>query len=188
MGIPREENLDDEVIKNTNLQNRWNEAISGLKKNKRSAIFYPFWFMTRRIILAMTAIFFFRYPQFQLLITLEGTMIATAYILIFKSIESLKTMIMEMYNEVTTMLVVIHYMSLSNIATYDNSGVLTGYFVGVLIIANASVHLILLFRETIKDAVHRFKQTKIWKSSTTKNWTPSFEHEVNALSIFSKNS
>ena len=90
---------------------------------------------------------------------------------------------LELLNETTTLLVVVLYMSLAEGGSYQFTSNTIGVIVGILIVANISVHLFNLFRGSCINAKQRCAN---WKNKAKTNFTPKLEHEFESRSLFSR--
>ena len=66
----------------------WGSTLTGLKTNKRSVIFFPIFFILRRIAFTCMAFWLTEYPACFILILIGLTMVEAIYLLMYKPFET----------------------------------------------------------------------------------------------------
>ena len=134
---------------------RYGDIYEGLvlskKPNKRlTALFYPFWFVMRRLIFSLVVIFLDTYFWYQILIAMVCGMINICYLCKFKPFSDRKILRLEIMNEVTNMVLLYHLMMFTEWVPEAKTRYAIGWSFICFFSANIFVHFSLLVYDTAK--------------------------------------
>ena len=124
---------------------RWGAIFNGLKKGKKSSVIYPVFFLMRRIIFVISAVYLKRFFLFQLAAQFLSLWFSINYLLLYKPFESKLTMSLELMNELTSGILMYHLIVFNPDWVSDNE---PREFVGtsfiVIVCLNIAVHVFFL--------------------------------------------
>ena len=129
---------------------RFGTILEGLRLT-RSALFYPFFFMIRRAILALVARYCYNNIQLQLSLQLELTTLQLGYLLHFKPFDGSFAQKLEEFNEWCTMLLIGILYCMTEYVPSAEDKYLIGFFFIALIVSNLATHLFFLLREVVSS-------------------------------------
>ena len=133
-------------------EQKYGSPLEGLIKTKRSALFYPIFFLLRRIALAFMAVFLNDYFVFQVWTFIFLSVINLCYLLHFKPFECTLQQGLEVMNEYTCL--VLSYVVFGLNPDFMDSD-LARYQVGLLLmgilIVNILINFYFLFRTILLD-------------------------------------
>ena len=143
------ENMDDEAFIES-----YGDIYDGLllSKNPRkrlAAVFYPFWFVTRRLIFALVCIWAEKDFMLQIICSLIAGLVNICYLCAYQPFEERKILALEVMNETTNFILLYHVMCFTNFIPGAEDRYLLGWsFIGFLC-CNMLVHLLLLVKDTV---------------------------------------
>ena len=123
-----------------------------LSKNPRkrlSAVFYPFWFVTRRLIFALICIWAEKDFMLQISCSLAACLVNICYMCAYQPFEERKILALEVMNEVTNLILLYHVMCFTRFIPNAEDRYQLGWsFIG-FISCNMLVHFVLLVKDTV---------------------------------------
>lgn len=126
--------------------------LDGLNK-KKSSLFYPVYFVIRRVAFALTTLFLFNYVILQLIIHLVLTMISIFYLSEFAPQEEPIEFKLELLNEMTTVIVIDICFLFTDLDPNRKRQYAWGYVLIVVILACVGVHVYFLLKDVIGDLI-----------------------------------
>ena len=137
-------------------EERYGATLEGLRKDKKSSIFYPFLFMTRRLLFAVVAIVTIEHLFVQTITLVVLSIIVVGYLSEVRPFEEPKMYRLEVMNELTTMTMIYIMIGLSEANPQVNEIKLWLDIAFMAVIGiNIAVHLSLM----IANSVFELKQT-----------------------------
>ena len=148
----KKQSWGDEVF-----MDKYGAVLEGMRLT-RSAIFYPFFFVVRRAVLAIVARFCYNNIQLQLSLQLELTVLQLGYLLHFKPFEGSFAQKLEEFNEWCTMLLIGILYCLTEYVPSPEDRYVVGYFLIAIIVINLAVHLGILLKGVLSDICTKIKE------------------------------
>lgn len=128
-------------------KDKFGSGLEGLRKEKRSAVFYPFFFMFRRIIFAIQAVYFYESFASQIFLQIMLTMVQISYLLSFRPFEDSLMQRLEVMNESYTLVLMYIVITFNELwVDDDHARFVTGSVLLTVIAINVFVNFFFLFR------------------------------------------
>ena len=154
--------LDDEKF-----TKKYGSAYDGLKTTRRSAIFFPFFFLMRRTAISCMAFWLDR-PEIFIFIMMLLTIIETVYLLVFKPFEERLLQRLELFNEFTSIMLLYATLCFTEYIYNDTAKSHIGWvFVGGMAV-NMSVHLFFMVRGSCQDCKKKMRRRKMKRTAPVK--------------------
>jgi hypothetical protein len=155
-------------LEDKEFRERYGDIYDGLvlskKPNKRfTALFYPFWFVMRRLIFSLIMILLDTYFWYQILIVMVCSIINICYLCKFKPFEDRKILKLEIMNEVTNIILLYHLMMFTDWVPEAETRYAIGWSFIFVISANILVHFSLLVYDTAKKVRYKIQEYRKMK-------------------------
>ena len=130
-------------------ESKYGAVYEGLHKTKKSILFYPVFFIIKRISFALSSLLLLNYPLFQLYVLTAMTLIACVYILEYQPFEDPFMNRMEVFNECFTLILIYFAFCFTPLV----QSVKHKYFIGFLFIGGMVIcigtHLFFIFKDMV---------------------------------------
>ena len=161
-------------------ETKWGAVLEGLKKDKKSSLIYPVFFLIRRIIFVVSAVYLRHFLLFQICTQLFSLWFSINYLLEFRPFEDALTMNLELMNEFTCAILMYHVLVFNPAFVADDQPrEVLGYSFILIVCLNVAVHVYFLCRtvyteasQKIKELIFKCRQKKL-ASQSTKSLTSS---------------
>ena len=146
-------------------QERYGAPFEGLDKEKKSIVVYPFTFCVRRLLLTAAIVFFNEHFFIQMASTLVLSTIQIWYLGDYRPFEELLVLRLEIFNEVTTIILVyiLMFFSAANAASVDSEMSIDILF-ATFLVGNLCVHLFFLLWDICHNMKLKYRQRQFRKN------------------------
>ena len=136
-------------------------VLSKSREKRLIALFYPFWFVTRRLIFATICIVAEDDFWLQVSAAFFTSMVNVCYLCKYQPFEDRKVLKLEVMNEITNFLLLYHVMCFTGLVPEAEDRYAIGWSFIALISLNMAVHFTLLVIETIRNFKKRCCTKKV---------------------------
>ena len=126
-------------------------VLSQRREKRRAALFYPFWFVTRRLIFALICILAEKILWLQLSAAFFVSMVNICYLCKYRPFEESKILKLEVMNEATNFILLYHVICFGGLVPDAPGRYMLGWSFIAFLGANILVHLTLLVIETFSN-------------------------------------
>ena len=123
-------------------------VLSGDKETRRIALFYPFWFVMRRLTFSLVCILAPKELWLQIAVNFVVSMVNLCYLVKYKPFEDKRMVKLEIMNEATNFILLYHVILFTNFVPDPETRYGLGWSFIFFTTANMMVHLSLLCKET----------------------------------------
>lgn len=140
-------------------ETRWGAVLEGLKKDKKSSLIYPVFFLIRRVIFVVSAVYLRHFLLFQIATQLLSLSFSINYLLEFRPFEDALTMNLELMNEFTCAFLMYHVLIFNpEFVADDQPREDLGYSFILFVCLNVAVHVYFLCRTVYTQASKKIKE------------------------------
>ena len=141
-------------------EKKYGAPLDGLKKNQKSSLIYPVYFMIRRAMFCLVTLLLYRYVILQLILHYILTMISIVYLTTFMPHQDLIEYRLELMNECFTVLIIDLCFLFTDLDSDRSRQYNWGFVLIVAILICVGVHVVFLFKKTIKDLILKFRKAR----------------------------
>lgn len=161
--------INFEKLTDKNFMGRYGEVYAGLNPERKSTIAFSVFFLLRRYIFAITiCLTLFWQVWFQIATQLVLSMGSACFLLNFTPFEDALPLDLEIFNEVTTIMLLYHVTCFTEFIPSALTHVLIGYSFLALMLGNMAVHLFFLSRSSIKGCMYKYRKRRHLQASVSK--------------------
>ena len=145
---------------NEEFNKKYGEPLDGLKKNQKSSLIYPVYFVIRRALFCLVTLVLHQNVILQLSCNYILTLISIAYLTTFVPFEEPLEYRLELMNECFTIFVIDLCFLFTNLDPDRTRKYKWGYLLIVVIFSSLAVHVVFLLKQTIRSLILKFRQVR----------------------------
>lgn len=161
--------LNFSKLKETSFKNKHRASLEGTRVDvttpPKSILAYPAIFFARRIIFALSAVYLGHFLWAQLLIQMTIVLIVAGYLGAYKPLDSPFANRIEIMNECTILVLTYGQMHFTDYVPEPETREIFGYIYIVVVLANTTVHFVILTRDSCIKGKFACKRCKYWCKS-----------------------
>ena len=153
--------INFDKLKEPEFEEKYGEVYAGLNAEKKSTIFFAVFFLMRRYIFVITICFtLFWQVWLQISLQMILSLASACFLINFSPFEESLPLQLEIFNEITTVLLLYLVACFTEFVHDVHTHVLIGYAFLFFMIGNMGVHLFFLLRSSIKDCMRNYRKKK----------------------------
>jgi hypothetical protein len=140
--------------------NKYGAPLDGLKKNQKSSLVYPVYFIIRRSMFCVVTLVLFDYVILQLLCHFILTLISITYLITFVPQQNPLEYRLELMNEVFTLIIIDLCFLFTELDSDQTRQYNWGYVFIVVIFSCVGIHVLFLLKHIIRDLILKFRTAR----------------------------